>query len=500
MAESSTPTSLSAPALPPTGDAAPYVPVSWLAVAAMAVAGFLGLLLAIMGFISFRARRPLLEPELLILAVVAVVLSFAARRIIRNSEGTRTGTLFGIDLPNAAWWGGLVLGLGYASYLLAIEFSIRNDAHNEMQTWSDFVMKGDEESLNRAFHRTQDPSQRKLVQPTDGAQLEGRWGKDYIAFRQSDLRRLLMRNPDAKLELGGLRDWHYRPTGIECTYTATLTCAEGTFPILVPLRGVEGAAAGTDAGGRQWQVYLTPSGFIEKERARLTPYGWFVANLNYSGADAARRFLTISSSREGRCMVYTEFGSPPASDLEFFRPLLIPDTQTRSAVTGATAAYAFRPGDEFLNRAAKGFYRLPGGAEPNAERLAAFSRAWNDTGIVKAGERLRESTDLNDLLLVSDTAITYRSPIEVPLVATRGEVIAARGGIVFECTDPAVLAEAKRLREEANPAIGTDMPEGLSLREFSWKVVRIESDMKPIRMEMKTPPGGGPPGAGPPGH
>ena len=386
MAESAAPES-PRPALGSTADQLPYVAVSWLAVAAAAAATFLGMLLAIMGVLAFRSHRPLLEEELFFLAILAVVLSFAARRVIRNSEGTRTGTLFGIDLPNYAWWGGLILGLGYLSYFLAIEFSIRKDAQGEVRVWSEQLLKGDEENMNRAFHRTQDPGQRKSIKPTEGATLEARWGKEYTAFQQSDLRRLIARNgaADCKFEIGGLREWKFQPTGIECVYTATLFCPEGTFPIVIPMKGVEGAAAGTDSGGRQWQIlHSAATGYIEKERARLTPYGWIVAHLGVTGAELARVFITgASSTREMRATLYPALVLEADADKSFFHALTIPGVHSRAGVIGFPAAQSFSPGPAFLDYASERLFKLKGGAQPDPGRLETFKKAWNETGIVK---------------------------------------------------------------------------------------------------------------------
>src|SRR5437870_5677865 len=99
----------STPSLPSTADTTPYAPLSWMAVAAATVAlGFL-ITIVVAGVVSFRSKKPLLMEEILLLPVTAIVFSFVARRVIRNSEGTRIGE----DLANAAWWTSLVLMLGY---------------------------------------------------------------------------------------------------------------------------------------------------------------------------------------------------------------------------------------------------------------------------------------------------------------------------------------------------------------------------------------------------
>src|SRR5258707_1143870 len=100
MADSTTPPAAStdlsrSPALPSTADTVPYVPVSWMAVGAGAVAALFFIVLFVSGYSAYRSRRPMINaPELLFsLAAVTVLLSFAARRLIRDADGTRTGNL-----------------------------------------------------------------------------------------------------------------------------------------------------------------------------------------------------------------------------------------------------------------------------------------------------------------------------------------------------------------------------------------------------------------------
>src|SRR4051812_46102104 len=100
-----------APSLPSTADPTPYVPVSWVAALAATFAATFVVSLLFLGIYAFKERKPLLEPGLLVMPVIAFVLCFAARRMIQNSEGTRTGQLYGVDLVNGAWWLSLVLGL-----------------------------------------------------------------------------------------------------------------------------------------------------------------------------------------------------------------------------------------------------------------------------------------------------------------------------------------------------------------------------------------------------
>ena len=139
--------STSAPALASTADSIPYVPVSWMAVAAFTVASLFVAVLLALGVSAFLAKKPLIQDELLALPAVGIVLSFAARRVIRNSEGTRTGE----RLANSAWWICVIAGLGYAAYLAAIAYSIRRDAKSELEKWAASMLDPDEIGLTAPF-------------------------------------------------------------------------------------------------------------------------------------------------------------------------------------------------------------------------------------------------------------------------------------------------------------------------------------------------------------
>jgi hypothetical protein len=511
MAEPSTPPPAvrptTAPALPSTADTVPYVPVSWMAVAAMGFAGVFAVTLLIAGWWARTERRPLLLDWLLILPVVAIVLSFAARRIIRNAEGTRTGVLFGMDLPNTAWWTAVVLGLGYAAYMIAINYSIRRDAEAEVERWAGFVLKDD---ITRAFHRTQDPNQRATTRADDTAALENRWRTEFVAFRQSDLVRYARRNPgQCTFAVGGLREWAYKPGGIEATVTGTLTCPEGKFPVQVQLRGVE-AGVGEQAAGRQWQV-IPPSGFggAQIAEVRRTPYGWFVLDLERQGDQVGRQFVQMCADRTARPAAFVAFadlGKDPmfralTPEAQFARmagaPLFAAPGAT--GVVGTAAALAWTPPPALYAATANRLFTLPGGAEPSAVQKEQLLFAWEkQLGIVPAGARLDKTPDVNDLMAFTDTGIEVRVPVEIPNLQNPNprDIAAARGRLVVVCTDPEARAEADRLRKAANPDQATTAPpDDLRRRPYPWKVLRVETDMASVSAKPAGP-GGGPPDPG----
>ena len=503
MADQSTPIAPSAdspariPALPSTADSVPYVPVSWMAVGAMGVSMLFLLLLLVLGNDARVQRRPLLMPELLALPAIAVVLSFAARRIIRNAEGTRTGVLFGIDLPNASWWIAVVCGLGYGAYLFAVEYAVRRDAQAEVERWVETLQKvdaaiTDDPSLARAFHRTRDPNERANIPSTDSQQLEGRWGNEFITFRQTDLVRLLHRNPGkCEFSIGGLRDWSQKATGVDCVYNLTLKCPEGTFPLQVPLKGVETGAGSGSAGGRQWQVVLVNTGYINRDAARLTPYGWFVRQLERQGAEEGGQFIQLCAERRMRPFAYMDFAKDTgAAELAH---MTAGGFGARAALLGTTAAMTWYPSQEIYAATASRLFTLVGGRKPDDNQMKTFQDAWNTVGLAPAGSRLQGNPDVNTLVAFTDQSIEVRVPLEIPLPATKGAITAARGRLVLECTTPGAAEEAKRLREAADPNQGSTIPpDDIRRKTFTWKLLRIESDLR--RVQIETGPGepGGP--------
>jgi len=468
------------PSLPSTADATPYAPVAWPAVAAMAATVAFALILLVAGYGAVRARKPLLLDWVLVLPAAAIVLSFAGRRIIRTSEGTRTGELFGIDLVATSWWTSLVLLLGYGAYLFAVEYAVRRDAENEVMRWVGLIL---DDKIPQAFDRTLPPGGRF----NDEARLVAVHRQELLVFRQSDLVRVALRNrPDATFVPGGLRDWVSRPTGVECVFAGTLKCPEGSFPVHVQLKGNEGAS-GSDAAaaGRQWQVIPSQNGFVQWDKATRTRYGYLLGELERQGGAFGRDFVAIAGNgmQSFAFLGYTREGTDPKT--------WGPTTLGRVAVAGGLTAVYVLPEDQ--RAGVVRLFRLPGGAEPDAKQKESFMQIWNRAGVAPPGSRIRNSMDTTDLVDVTDAAVEVRVPVELPLGGSG--LYAARGRVVVACTDRAVLDELKRLRAEANPDRPADNPDEFRNRPTSWRVVAIESDL----YEVRPPPGPGEPPPGMPG-
>jgi hypothetical protein len=454
-----------------------------MAVASVLDAGLFVLVLIAYGVYAVLGKRPLIAPELLILAVIAWVLSFAGRRIIRNSEGTRTGE----SLTNAAWWIAIVVGLGYATYLLAINYTIRRDADGEVQRWVGLILKDD---ITGAFHRTIEPGRRAAIPPDDATKMRLEFRDQFVGFQQSDIVRVAQRNPgECEFIPGGLRDWNYRRTGIECGVTGTLRCKEGLFPLLIPLRAVEGGGA-EGATGRQWQIIIMPNGFAQRDRITLTPYGWQVVAVEKSCDEVARKFLQESMTgpapRLQAVARYTNLLGVKELT-ESLLPFAPGAAEARIAAVGGTAV-GWTPPPATITATARALFSLPGGQKPSEEKGKQFEEVWRTTGIAPPGARLRDTTDIHARIIMTDKDVEVHLPIELPMTGDPGQLVAARARLVMVCTDPAVPGRLKQMRDEANPDQGTGQPpEGIRWT-FPWRVERIESDLTRVILRPSTQP------------
>lgn len=473
-----------APVLPSTADPIPYVPVSWMAVAASAVANLYVAILVSLGIAAFLAKKPLIQPELLVLPALGIVLSFAARRVIRNAEGTRTGE----NLANTAWWTCVVVGLGYAAYLLAIDFAIRRDARATLDRWIEKVKAGDDLSVNDAFLRTREPVQRANIAPGDTAQIEGRFREDYTGFKQSDIVRIARRNKgECDIVPEGVKEWTYRSGGIDCSFQGTLRCPEGKFPFVVGLRGAD--AVGGESVGRQWWVMFSPqNGYLLRDQRSLTPYGWTMTALEESGTFLGHQFLM--SLRSGSWSIPYAYqammGPRGAASVQAWQAAAM-TTPARLAVSGGLAATGPYTPDFTAYSFPDHFYKGVGGGEPTPEQRAQFKAVWETTGLLQAGGRLRNSADTHTLLTITDTTVEVRVPCELPFPG-QDTSAAARGRLVLVSLEPDLVRELNQLRAEANPDAGTSTPPpAIIRRDFKWRLVRLESDMVKVVTQQRMP-------------
>jgi hypothetical protein len=496
------------PGLPSTADAVPYVPVSWVAVAAAVASAAFFLMLAVFGYFSFVYKKPLIEPGLLAVPLVALVLCFAARRAVRDSEGTRTEVLswdggFSVNLVAAAWWVAVVLGLCYFAYLFAVDFAINREVRGEVKKWMDALPGTGEEDTARAFWYTLPPGARQDIPPNDVDKIRGRFRDEFLGFANSDLVRLAQRNPDTFTFVPGSVTWTYKPGTVECVVALTAQCAEGTFPTTVVLRGMEGPAGGATAG-RFWTIVRPQNGgFIDSTKATRTPYGWLIAILEQDGGGFGKAFVQHLRGPLSSRFAYRGFIAP-GGDRTVWGPLalnfnLVAQLQLVFGLQfmfGLPAGVLEVPG--YADYLDKQLFRPRGGADlPSPEMKAKFLRSWNEIGVRPAGERLKATPDKDEVLTLTETAVEVRTPVEIPLFPDKpGEKVeTARGLLVVACTDPGLLDLIKRYKESADPTKGTiNPPDELRaelLERFAdpreptrfrvpWRVVRVESNLEPV--------------------
>jgi hypothetical protein len=280
-----------------------------------------------------------------------------------------------------------------------------------------------------------------------------------------------------------------------CKVNGTMKSPEGMFPVVIELHGFD-PVPGTEGGGRQWQVAYHQTGYVARNLVRLTPYGWYLNQLDSAGGEYGRRFIVAC-------------GANPVQRVAAFREYVRPDDPTLRPLSPATSAALGPPAlvGWVISPRIQGYvggelFRRPGGANPSDDQKAEFVHLWTTFGIARAGERLRDSTDLADQLSITDTAVEVRIPVELPASGPGIGVTAARGRVVVVCTDPEVLDTVKRLRETAaDPARATssDPPVDLPKKPTAWRVTRLESDLRKVVLRQPMQPDGAPPEQGGPG-
>jgi hypothetical protein len=314
------------------------------------------------------------------------------------------------------------------------------------------------------------------------------------AFKQVDLVRIAKRNPGrCEFVPGTLKDWVYRPYGIECVFTGTLKCPEGTFQLVIPLVGSE-AKSGSESTGREWAIIIPQQGLIDADKLTVTPYGWKVYQLERQGYEFGRAFIDRVGA--GPVMIPLVYQTMISETNDPVWEKILETTPARCAVGGGPSWTMLIPG-KYSEYVKTGLLKLEDGKEPTGEQKAKFQEVWNTLGIFTPGRRLpgNEKLDAHALVTLTDTAIEVRVPCEIPIPGKPG---AARGRVVVVCNQPEVIAELNKLRDSANPDQGVAEPPNQPVK---WRVARIESDMQEVESTVygRQGTGGGPPGGGPPG-
>jgi hypothetical protein len=471
-----------------------YAPLSWTAVAALVLAVVYALVMAVVLFSAMRRGQQVIEPVLLFLPALVVVLAFVARRQIRASEGTRVGERY----ANLAWWIAVVCGLGYVTYLFTVEFLIRRQANQEFVTWSNYLKDlnpKDPKDPNffHAVHMTLDPGVRGSVPASEPARIEATFRDAVAGLRGTDLIRVCSRNRGAvEFHPQGLQDWQQKPSEISCTLTATMTSPEGEHRLVVPMRAV----IDEKTKNRRWQIAPAQEGYI-KSRA-LSPYGWQVEYAEVSARQFSQEFLGRLSGQAGAPFAYYAFVAPgwgPRRAIE----LLV---GVPALAGGAATLLPYPPGGQ--DHLTQQVFTKPGGGKHEPSDVSLFMVLWKTpTRFVPAGTHVRNNRDVNPTLVLEQDAIECRVPIEVQLggMASGPGASLARGAVILRVTreaDPEFFSRLDANRSAGTSAGLSDRPTAaLTSRVIPWRVVRIESDLRPMTPQERGEPERGMPGGMP---
>lgn len=491
-----------APRLPSNnpGTEPTYAPISWTAVAALTVAIGYVLVTLMFAVSALTKKQSLIEPWLLLLPALAVVLAFVARRQIHSSEGTRTGEKY----ANMGWWIAILGGLGYIAYLGGVEYAVKSDANREFASWTNSLKSLDptnpqDPNFFAATYMMIPPGARTAVKGTQDVQgIESTFRDIVLGFRSSDVVRICSRNPGAvDFKVKGLRDWDQKTTQISCTLSATLITPEGDFNLVVPMR-----ADVNDKKQRAWQIVPSGDGFI-KEGRNLTPYGWQLDYIEYTGKTFAFQFMNTLGKEGGQLVAYHGFILPGTSPIESQKMYqeIASTVQPRAAAMGVISGIMPEPAGAMTQLHTQIFAK-PDGKPPEGLDLEKFKFCWKTPQhIVPPGTSLKSNPDTNSVLRIDGSKVELVVPVEFITSNEGQQPPTARGKIVLglpKDAEAALLADLAKRKESAATAPKTDRyPEEFKEAKLPpWRITRIISDLKPVAVEQPTREGpGSPPGA-----
>jgi hypothetical protein len=254
----------------------PYRPLSLLALVGFTLAALYTLLVVVGGAVSLFNNVPWLMPTwTFLLPAGVVILCWAARTRIRNSEGTLGGLAF-------TTWGfrlAVVVALTYAFYYGFTFFAVSLQAKDCAKQFFAQLREG---KLERAFllamgvatKETKDDDLRDLLEvrfntPTGPGGASGPFGK----FCQSQfVRAILTSEKEVTIDPVGVAEWDYGQGGYRVVLRYQVSTTLANFEMSVETFGRDSKPG--EPKGRQWQVMLQSGNTgVLSTSLKLTPQG-----------------------------------------------------------------------------------------------------------------------------------------------------------------------------------------------------------------------------------
>jgi hypothetical protein len=274
---------MTAESLPPGPPASsePYQPLSLLALAGFGIAIAYALVVLIGAAIALFTHVPwLMSYWTFLLPFAALIVCWAARTRIRNSEATLSGLAF-------TTWGfrlTILVGLTYAAYYGFAFFAVRLHAVNCADDFFEQLRQG---KLDRAFILSQGVSPKGM----DNSQLRDaietrfnhttgnpRMALPFTAFRQNQFIRFIeMGGLDSKITPLGVVTWEYGKGGYRVLLKYHIATPVVDFDMNVDTFGRDPRP--DEPKGSQWHVRLQGGETATlQETIRLTPLGDEILN------------------------------------------------------------------------------------------------------------------------------------------------------------------------------------------------------------------------------
>lgn len=243
-----------------------YRPVSGFAVASLILASVYSLVILVLGGMAMYYGDALpLGTWSLLFPIAAAVLALLARRQIRLSEGTRSGSF----LASCGWWLSIGFGLGYTAIYVGTYLALTWQAQTFATRFLEYVRDG---KLNHAFLLTQAPdergdpdNQREMMIRHGAGAGAGRKPPLQTFYGQEFIRLLQQAGKDAVIHNLGVNLWEY-DKGYHIVQSYRVTTPEGDFDAALSMRSSE------DRKTRGWRIAGNESD-LGATKSTLSPYG-----------------------------------------------------------------------------------------------------------------------------------------------------------------------------------------------------------------------------------